>query len=207
MMRRAKRKEPSRKEIFYRLIEMHEFMRLYEGLGSIQKVYEHEYERWLSWNKDGRELHFITARFGSLKPYEDSESWESLDILKEWGSSKLGLLQDYAKFIRDKNLVDRKEKDGKSKKPEIFHLLLLFAKGKVQPFMEKHKNGNSWDQIAKELGYPTLRPYISNTLFQSKGDKNLYLKNSLMKEVYNYCVAEKITMCKDFSENYLRIQT
>lgn len=102
---------------------------------------------------------------------------------------------------RSNNELNNTENIIQSKETVPFKVGVEFAKGTPQNLYEKYKKDKGhFLKICKELGFKDSdRPYFSQTLNDGKGDKNIYSNFKNIQLVYKYCLAEKITICQDFS--------
>ena len=96
-------------------------------------------------------------------------------------------------------IIDTKKIKNKNK--YWFKIGLLFANGEMDKLLLKHNT--NFTAIAKELGNKNYRPYISESQSKSnENDKNIFSDNSKLKEIADYCVEQKITICPSFESYY-----
>ena len=81
-----------------------------------------------------------------------------------------------------------------------FNVGLFFATGVIP--MEKKMLKLSVNQLAKDLGNTSFRPYINQSInhTHTKGDKNIFLYNDKLLEIYNHCIKNKIPIEKEFQD-------
>ena len=86
------------------------------------------------------------------------------------------------------------------KKPKWFPIGLGFATGEIQA---KHKKGVSASKIAIEYVDRNHTNMVSSTLSNSIIDaKNIYSDYNKLKEIYEYCVQNKIKICEGFMDAF-----
>lgn len=114
------------------------------------------------------------------------------------------------KYYKEEVFIETHSKNTRGTTTNIlnqkwFKVGLEFAKGNIQKLLE---NENSFTAIAKTLGDPSYRPYISESMsLRPKYKDKAILKNpAKMKLIFDYCTTTKIPMHKDFIAKYEALQ-
>jgi len=92
-----------------------------------------------------------------------------------------------------------------------FQVGLAFAQGHIQGLKEQYQKGLIvWSDAPKIVGLPNnTRQYISDTLMNNKGkgNRNFLESPKTIREVYDYCIKNDITMVNEFLILYKSIET
>lgn len=82
-----------------------------------------------------------------------------------------------------------------------FQVGLLFANGKMNSLIKKHKDGmtTNFSKISLELGNKNYRPYISESYSNTnKNDKNIFSSKSKINYITEYCDRKNISIVESF---------
>lgn len=141
-------------------------------------------------------------------------SMESLASSGTIGFNGMELFMDreISNRIKEIELITPQQNEQKKdiKDNKWFIVGLLFATGKLEKYYLENKNGMkpeySAPSIAKELGDPNYHKYILATMNNYNTDKNIYCKNTKIKQIFKHCTDNKIEMVQFFIDKYNNLQ-
>lgn len=117
-------------------------------------------------------------------------------------------LWDYYNWLKsdftietDNKLIKADMRDDKKTNRIWFRVGLLFANGKMDNLIAKHKTGTMTNStaIANELGNKNFRPYISESISGTNiNDKNIFSNQEKISFIVKYCESNGIPIADSF---------
>ena len=145
----------------------------------------------------GRSNNLITEKKGA-NFYDLNTNLQDTKECMTFGELHLSFHFFYEPLIKMiKESIPTSNKDHKTE--AWFIIGLLFANGEMETL--KNQFNKNATQIAIHLGNKNYRPYISSSINEDStipSDKNIYSKPDKLREIYNHCIENNITVTDKF---------